>query len=341
MFRKLTGIAALAACLSVTQAHAQEVVLTIHHFLGPKAPPHTKFIEPWAKAVEQDSNGRIKIEIFPAMAMGGKPGELYGQVRDGLADIVWTLGGYTPGVFPRAEVFELPSIHQGSALATTQAIQDDFALIAEDFKDVHPLLVHVHAGNLLHMRDKRVTSPADLSGLKLRTPTRTGAWMIESWGAEPVGMPVPDVPQALSKNVIDGVLVPFEIVPALKLQELTAYSILGDDGSRFGTSVFLFLMNKERYEELPDDLKAVIDAHSGAAIAAMAGTLWDEIEEPGKKMQLDSGGEIVGIDAAAKAKFDDLSQSVEQRWIAEMQDQDIDGAALVEAAKTGVARHSQ
>ena len=73
----------------------------------------------------------------------------------------------------------------------------------------------------------------------------------------------------------------------------------------------------------------------------MAGALWDEIEESGKKMQLDSGGEIVGIDAAAKAKFDDLSQSVEQRWIAEMQDQDIDGAALVEAAKAGVARHSQ
>ena len=341
MLRKHFFLAAVTACLMIGQAQAQELVLTIHHFLGPKAPPSAQFIEPWARAVEQASNGRIKIEIFPAMSMGGKPPELYGQVRDGLADIVWTLGGYTPGVFPRTEVFELPSVHQGSALATTKAIQDNFALIAEDFKDVHPLLVHVHAGNLMHMRDKRVAVPADVQGLKLRTPSRTGAWMIESWGAEPVGMPVPDVPQALSKNVIDGVLVPFEIVPALKLQELTKYSILGEDGSRFGTSVFLFLMNKDRYNELPDDLKAIIDAHSGVAIAEKAGALWDEIEEPGKQLVLDAGGEIVGIDAASKAQFDEVSQSIEQRWVEEAEGRGIEAKALVEAAKAAVAKHSQ
>lgn len=338
---KNTLLAMSAACLIASQAQAQDVTLLIHHFLGPKAPPHASFIEPWAKQVEEASGGRIAFEIFPAMSMGGKPPELYGQVRDGVADIVWTLSGYTPGVFPRTEVFELPTVHRGSAHATTLGIQDTFELIAPDFADVHPLLVHVNAGNLLHMRDKRISSPADLNGVKLRTPSRTGAWIIESWNAEPVGMPVPDIPQAISKNVIDGAMVPFEIMPAIKLQEMTQYSILGEDGSRFGTSVFLFLMNKDRYDSLPDDLKAIIDEHSGASIADQAGALWDEIELPGMKLQEESGGEIVHLDAAATAEFDALNQGVEERWVAEMSDQGIDGAALVEAAKTAVASHSQ
>ena len=341
MTLKRTFLATLAAGLISAQAQAQDVVLTIHHFLGPKAPPSAKFIEPWAKQIEEASGGKIKIEIFPAMSMGGKPPELFSQVRDGLVDIVWTLGGYTPGVFPRTEVFELPSVHKGSALATTKAIQDNMELLAKDFKDVKPLLIHVHAGQVIHMRDKRVTTPSDLAGLKMRVPTRTGAWVIESWGAEPVGMPVPDVPQALSKNVIDGVLVPFEIVPALKMQELTKYSTLGEDGSRFGTSVFLFLMNKDRYDELSDELKAVIDTHSGVAIAEQVGALWDEIEEPGKKLILNAGGEIVGIDANAKAQFDEISTGIEKRWVEEVEKRGIDAKGLVELAKAAVEKHSQ
>ncbi len=74
-------------------------------------------IEPWAKSIEEASDGRIAFEIFPAMALGGKPPELYSQVRDGVADVVWTVTGYTPGTFPRIEVFELPSVHQGDARA--------------------------------------------------------------------------------------------------------------------------------------------------------------------------------------------------------------------------------
>lgn len=339
--RLFLALACLAAAPFLGQAQAEDVTLTIHHFLGPKTPPHAKFIEPWARTIEEQSDGRIKVEIFPAMSMGGKPPELFNQVRDGLADIVWTLGGYTPGVFPRSEVYELPTVHRGSALATTMAIQDNFEQIAPDFGKVHPLLVHVHAGQVLHMRDKLATTPEDVAGLKIRTPSRTGAWVIQSWGAEPVGMPVPDVPQALSKGAIDGTLLPFEIMPPLKLHELTHYSILGEDGSRFGTSVFLFLMNQDRYDELPDDLKAIIDNNSGAAIAEMAGVVWDEIEEPGMKMQLDSGGEIIGIDAASKARFDTLSAEIEGRWVEQINDQGIDGAALLESAKAAVANRSQ
>lgn len=336
----LTVTVSVSAASAVTAAaRAAEVTLTVHHFLSPRSPTHTKFILPWAERVEAQSKGRIKVEVFPSMSMGGKPPELYRQVRDGAADIVWTLIGYTPGVFPRSEVFELPTVHRGSARATTLAIQDNFDLIAADYADLKPILVHVHAGNALHLRDKAVRSVEEVKGLKLRTPSRSGAWMIEAWGAEPVGMPVPALPEALSKGTVDGALVPFEIMLPLKLQELTRYSVEGGDGSRFGTSVFLYAMNKERYEALPADLKAVIDANAGAAIAGEIGAVWDGVEALGKDAQTRSGGEVIALNAEAKGGFDARGAEVVDRWIREARDNGIDGEALVEAARAAVARH--
>jgi TRAP-type C4-dicarboxylate transport system substrate-binding protein len=329
------------AALLALPATAQEVTLTIQHFLGPKSATHSKLIAPWAKRIEEASDGRIKFQIFPAMALGGKPPELYRQVRDGVVDIVWTLPGYTPGVFPRVEVFELPGIHGGSAKQATLAIQDMMDALAPDFADIHPLLVHTHAGNALHLVDGPITKAEELVGKKLRTPSRTGGWMIESWGAEAVGMPVPALPQALSKKVVDGALVPFEIVPPLKLQELTKASVEGPGGLRFGTAVFLFAMNKERYEALPDDLRAIIDANSGANIAAEVGAIWDEVEEPGKELQRESpGGQVVQLDRAAYDALIAKAAGVTDRWIAEVADEGIDGAALVEQARAAEAAHA-
>ena len=339
-FFRLVAMACMLGMLSLTQALAQDITLTLHHFLGPKSPAHAKFLEPWAKKIESESGGRIKIELFPSMSMGGKPPELYAQVRDGAADIVWTLPGYTPGQFPRAEVFELPGIHRGDAKATDLAIQDVYPMVADDFKDVKVLLLFAHAGNAIHTVDKAVHNPGDLKGMKLRTPSRTGAWVIESWGAEPVGMPLPSLPEALSKKTVDGALIPFEVVPAIKMQEMTKYSIQGADGSRFGTSLFLLAMNKSRYEELPEDLKKIIDSNSGAALAPLAGDLWNSFEEPGKKMRLDAGGEVIALTAEEKGAFDALNEQVINRWIDEVTQKGLDGKGLVDAAKAAVARHT-
>ena len=333
------GLLALGAAAAVAQE--PEVTLTVHHFIGPKAPTQAAFIEPLARRIEEQSNGRIKIEIYPSMALGGAPPELYRQARDDVADIVWTLIGYTPGVFPRSEVFELPTVHRGSARATSLAIQEIFDQIAADYEDVHPLLIYVHAGQAIHMVDKPIHSVDDLAGLKIRIPSRTGAMLIEAWGAQPVGMPVPEVPQALSKGVVDGALLPYEIVLPLKVHELTKYSIEGPNGRRFGTSVFAFLMNKERYESLPDDLRAIIDANSGAAIAEEIGAIWDQVEKPGKDATIASGSEMIVLDESAMAAFDERSEQVTARWIEEVTAQGIDGQALVEAARAAVAKYSE
>jgi len=340
-FMNALAIAAVAA--STVAANAQDAqeegTLTMAHFLSPNSAPHKEFLQPWADRIAEASDGRIKVEIFPAMSMGGAPPQLYSQLRDGAADIVWTVTGYTPGVFPRSEVFELPTVHANSAEATTLAIADNFDLVAEDFEDIHPLLVHVHAGNALHLVDGCVESPADLEGKKLRTPTRTGGWLIEAWGAEPVGMPVPELPQALSRGAVDGALIPFEIVPPLGVHELTECSVTGADNQRFGTAVFLFAMNKDRYESLPDDLKAIIDENSGDALAPLAGALWDRIEGPGQQMQEGTGSPVEALSNEATLEFDALGEEVVARWVEEVSGKGIDGQMLVDAAREAINRH--
>lgn len=332
---------ALTAIAMSTAAHAQEFTFSIHHFLSPQAPAQRALLEPWVAAVEEASDGRIAFEIFPAMSLGGAPPELYSQVRDGVADLVWTLPGYTPGTFPRTEVFELPNVHIGDARATNLAIQSMMGEIAADFEDVYPILVHVHSGNALHLASGTVESVADFQGLKVRSPSRTGAWVLEALGAEPVSMPVPALPQALSRNTVDAGLVPFEVAIPLGLAELTSGSVELDQGARFGTSTFLFAMNLDAYNSLPEDLRQVIDDHSGLALAADIGAAWNDIEPVGIQMALDAGNTVVALSPEASAEFQAPFEAVAQRWVEEVTGMGIDGAALLDQARAAVAANAR
>lgn len=342
LFKNAATYAAIScATLAMTSAaQAQEFTFSIQHFLSPKAPTQKMLIEPWAKSIEEASGGRIAFEIFPAMSLGGAPPELYNQARDGVVDIVWTVTGYTPGTFPRTEVFELPSVHQGDARATNLAIQAMMGDLAEDFTDIHPLLVHVHTGNALHLATGEVKGLDDFAGLKIRSPSRTGAWMLEELGAEPVGMPVPALPQALSKKTVDAGLVPFEVALPLGLADLTSASVELNDGARFGTATFLFAMNKASYESLPDDLKQIIDDNSGAAIAEAMGDAWNNIEPVGKKRAEDAGNSVTQLSADATSEFDAPFAATVQRWVDEASSKGIDAEALLGAARDAIAANS-
>lgn len=334
----LTGSLLLAGSLF---AKDEKTTLIVHHFMSAKAPTHTKLLMPWAKKLEEQSHGKIKVEIYPSMTIGGKPNELYKQVRDGSVDVAWTLAGYTPGVFPRTEVYELPTVHKGDSLATSIAIRENMDLIKEDFTDVMPLLIHVAAGNAIHTVDKKIEKVEDLKGLKLRTPSRTGAWLIEEYGAEPVGMPLPTLPQALSKKALDGGLVPFEVFPAYKLHQLTKYSAEGVNKERFGTSVFMMLMNKDKFNNLSKELQDIILANSGMELSKYAGNLFMEIEEPGKKLQNESGGEVIKISEEDMKGFDAAGEKVVSKWIDEANKNGIDGQKLVNSAREAISRNSK
>lgn len=322
--------------LLVSSVWAQEV-LTMHTFLSPKAPPYAKLLEPWAKQVEKLSEGKIKIEMFPSMSMGGKPNELYKQARDGVADIVYTVAGYTPGVFPRTEVLELPTVHTNSSLKTAMAAKDNFDLLKDDFTDVVPLVIAEAGPYQLSTVSKKVDSIDDVKGLKLRSPSRTGAWYISELGAEPVGMPLPAAPQALSKGAVDGAALPMEIFPAFKFQQLTKYTTEIKGGGGFGGSVLLLLMNKEKYNSLSPELKDVLAKTTGKEQIAKFAKLADDFEAIGKALQIKSGGEIVTLSEEETAKFDAAGERVVQKWVAEMKEKGIDGQKIVDSVKKSIA----
>lgn len=334
-------IASVTVISSALFAKEEPIKLVLHHLHSPKAPTHTKFLVPWAKYIEKRSNGRLIIEIFPSMTLGGKPNELYKQVRDGSADIVWTLAGYTPGVFPRTEVYELPTVHQGSSVATSLAIKENFDLIKDDFPKIKPLMVYVHAGNAIHTVNKKITSVADLKGLKLRTPSRTGGWLINELGADPVGMPLPALPQSLAKNAVDGAFIPFEVFPPFKFHQLTKYSTQGPKGMRLGTSVFLLLMNQDKFKSLPKDLKVLLEKSLDIDMVKKVGQIWMDVEKPGIKMQKDSGGELVSLSDNAMKEFDKVGEKVVTKWIKEVNKKGIDGRKLVDEARKAIKRNTK
>ena len=340
---KLLKLAVILTLLQATLfAKEDKTTILLHHFNSPSSPTHTKLLLPWAKSLEEKSGGKIKVEIFPSMSMGGKPSELYRQVVDGSADVIWTLAGYTPGVFTRTEVFELPTVHLNSSVATNLAIKDNFKDIEEDFKNVKPLLVHVHAGNAIHTVDNKVDKVSDLKGLKLRTPSRTGAWFISEIGAEPVSMPLPDLPQALSQKAIDGGLIPFEVFPPFKLHQLTNYSIQGPNSQRFGTSVLLLLMNKKKYDNLSKELQEIIDESMNIDMVKQAGEIWMDIETPGITLQKDKKeGGIIELDAQSIKDFNAAGEAVVSKWIKEVEAKGIDGKSLVEKARKSIEANSK
>ena len=256
-FAKLSGVAAVAALsigATATMSTAQEVTLRLHQFLPPQANVPKNIIEPWIETIETASEGRIKIDHFPAMQLGGKPPELIGQAIDGVADIVWTVSGYTPGRFPHTEVFELPFM-MTNAEATSRAYWDmaQKYMVDGEFSDFHLLGAWVHGPGLIHSADP-IETPADLNGVKLRAPTRVTNMMFSGMGATPVGMPVPAVPEGLSKGVIDATVIPWEVTGALKVPELVTNHLEFGDASLY-TTTFLFAMNQDAYNAMPDDLK--------------------------------------------------------------------------------------
>lgn len=327
----------LVGSLWGSENEVKPVTLTLHHFLSSKAPPHTQLIEPWAKKLEAISKGKIKVEIYPSMTMGGKPNELYGQAKDGVADIVYTVAGYTSGVFPRTEVLELPTIHTNSSLKTALAARENYDLIKEDFTKVKPLLIALSGAYQLNTVDKKITTVDDLKALKLRSPSRTGAWYIQELGAEPVGMPLPAVAQSFSKNAIDGAALPMEIFPAFKFQELTKYTTEIEGGGGFGGSVLLLLMNQDRYDSLPKELQKAIDDSTGIPLIEAWAKLADDMEAVGKNLQIKSGGEVNTLSAEETKKFNEAGERVVQKWVKEMNEKGIDGQKIVDAVRKSMA----
>ena len=339
---KAAGAAvATPAFLRGAAAQAQ-VTLKLHHFLPPVSNGHAKMLAPWAKKIETASNGRIAIQIFPSMQLGGTPPQLFDQVKDGVVDLCWTLPGNTPGRFPLSEVFELPFIGGRLGITNAQAAQE-FATkhMADETKDVKLLSYWAHDTGLIHSK-KQVTNLDSLKGQKLRFPTRLAGEALKVAGVNAIGMPVPQVPESLAQGVIDGAVVPWEVVPAIKVHELVKYHTNIPGKKALYAASFYLAMNKAKFDSLPADLKKVIDDNSHMEFAKLAGNMWDSAGADVLKMVQGRSGNVINtMSDADAAKWQEMCKPIWAAFADGLKAKGIDGAKMIAEAEALVAKYDK
>ena len=324
-------LAAAGLLLMTTAAAAQEVTLRLHHFMGEKAPLHGKMMVPLAAAIEEASEGRMKVEVFSGMSLGGRPGDLYDQAADGAVDIVVTLPGYTAGRFNRSEVFELPFMMK-DPVATAEAYYDLIAQELQDgeFEETKILTSWVHGPGVLHSKEP-ISSLEDMVGQEMRGPTRVVTDLLGELGATPVGMPLPLIPENLSKGVISGTVLPWEVTPSIRLAELVSnHTELSGDTSLY-TAVFIMAMNWDSYEGLPDDLRQILDDHTGKGLAASTAQVMLDADAGGRNVA--SGNTFITLDGAEVERWKAAAQPVVDRWVTRAGEMGFDGEAAIAQAR--------
>ncbi len=337
----LKSAAALAAPALALPASAQNPIkLRLHTFVPATSNVYSKVITPWMQKIEKESGGRIQFEGYASMQLGGAPAQLYDQSRDGVVDVIWSLAGYTPGRFPRTEVFELPFFTYDGEGASRAAWEYVAAHAADEFRDVKLLACHTHGLNILHMKNKAITQAADLKGMKVRGPSRRATQFLANVGAVPVGMPLPAIPDALSKGVIDGAIIPWDTVPAAKLDELTKFHTEFPPGMPgFNNSIQFLTMNRARYESLPADLKRVIDNNAGADTSALYGRVIAAADPVVRKSVIDRGNTVHVVGKAQAEEFIKLTEPVTADWVKEVSGKGFDGNKLLADARALIQRH--
>ncbi len=326
---------------AISSTEAQTVTLKFSHFLSVNSAFQKKVADPWCTAIEKDSQGRLKCQMYPSMTLGGTPAQLADQVKNGVADIVWTVPSYNTGRFPRTEAMELPFTLPLGGLSGARAMWDFTSKNAmEDYKDYKLLAIFSTTDLVLSTVDKPIATVQDMKGLRVRSPSRVGSAFLSAMGAIPVNMPVNLITESISKGVIDGALAPWELLPPIKMDEVTKFHLEGDPKRRAMTlTPVVILMNKARYEKLSPELRAVIDNHSGSALIEMAGHAWDSSNNEARKAIAARGNKISVMQDADYAVMEPATKTIEEEWIKQANEKGLDGARLVSELRAFGAKH--
>ncbi len=271
----VAGVLSLACAAAFSPpAAAQAVTLKLANFEPPQAPITGGVLTPWAKEVSADSGGTLKIDIFPGGTLGRNPLQQLKLVQDGVADITWTVPGYTPGRFDDTQVAELPFLvtdATSGSLAMTRLHQQG---LLRGFDDIKLLLIGTVPANAIHSRDP-VKSLADLKGKKIRAGSSQIAKLIETLGAVPVQIGAPAVAESLARGVIDASLNEWNFVATFKIDEV----VRNHTALPMGTVAVMVPMMKSKYDSLPAQAKAALDKHSGEALARRFGAVVDKTND--------------------------------------------------------------
>ena len=294
---KLTGLLA-AAVLATSAATAQANELSLAYFMGPKHPMNKAVFTPFAEKLAEVSGGTMTVKQFPGGALNSVPPKQYAILLDGVADIVFTLPGYTGDVFPMTQVVGLPGVCE-SASECTGALLNARDILEKEY-NAKMLAIWANAPPVLLTKDKPVRSLEDLKGLKVRVTNKSDVPIVESLGASAVAQPVNVINQNLTNGVIDAIAIGPSAIRSFKLQEPANYLTTWFPGSG---SAFVLLMNNDVYNGLSDEQKGWIDAAADESLSRSGGAFYDKAASGGLKLAAEEGVEIIELSDDEKARW--------------------------------------
>jgi TRAP-type C4-dicarboxylate transport system substrate-binding protein len=201
----------------------------------------------------------------------------------------------------------------------------------KEFSAYKVLAFHTDGGQAIHTAKVPVIGLSNFKDLKLRTSTRVGAKTLAALGGSPVAMPPAQVTEAIAKGVVDGSFGAWELVFPTKLSEVTKYHAQPAPGGAFPTATVLtVLMNKQKYDGLPADLKAIVDKHSGPALVAKFGAVFDDETAKARQKIVEVVTNLKSEEISAMKK---ATAMVDDEWAKQASEKGLDGKALVAAAR--------
>ena len=308
---------------------AAEIDLKFSHSFSPMHTMQKKVFEPWGEKLSQITNGKVKVTMFPGGALG-KPGDQYVLAEHGIADIVYLLHDYSPGRFPVTSVFELPFMTPTAQTASEAMWKtfEAFPALQKEYSKYKVLALFCHPAGHFHTTKKPIRTIADFNGLKMRTASPWVTAALKNFGSIPVEMPITDTYTSLERGVVDGTVVPFEGLGIFKLDDLVKYTTI----TNFYTVTMAVLMNKRKYESLPDDVKKAIDENSGLVMSSWCGKAYDAAEIPFKERAIKKGIEMIHLSDADMQKLHAETLPLRDEWIKEMGKRGIDGKPILAGA---------
>ena len=298
------------ASLLAASASAQ-VVLTASSWLPPS---HvlTETQNEWCGQLEQKTGGKIKCNLLPR-GVAAAPAT-FDAVRNGLADISFTVHGYTPGRFITTQAAEFPFLGNNSEPVSVafQRLYAKTPAMADEHKGVKVIAVFTHGPGIVFNTKRPINKAEDLQGLKWRV----GGGMVNEIG-KALGMnvtlkPAPESYELLSSGVMDGTLFPAESVESFKIDKVIKYGTTFP-GGLYNTS-FVFMMNQAKYDALAPDVKKAVDELSGEVAARMFGKGWDKVDRRGLAFMQANGVQITKADAAFVKQIADKTEPLVDAW---------------------------
>lgn len=291
----------------------EPIELKLSHFVPVKHVHHEKVLEPWARKIEALTNGRVRITIIPNQELGSAS-EQYDLVYEGVADISFGLPDYTPGHFPLTACIKLPFMIK-SAEAGSLVLWDTYEkYLKNEYKDVKVLALSCVGPAQLFTTKKHVKTLEDLRGMKIRTPDPFVSKVLEQLGAIPVKRTITEAYGVLKSGEVDGIVSPWEGMNSFKFYEPCKYYTVIN---LYSMPLFV-IMNKHKYESLPEDIRKIIDKNSGEKLSALSGRVYDQEDIKGRKLAEENGGITYQLPPKEVERWKRVAMPIGDEWIEDM-----------------------